>query len=124
MLPHSHPRGKESFRRRVLPPLRCLPKEFCERRSRIHRPSNRVRTLLKERPELTQSEIAREVGVSQQMVSKVTTNSKRLYSPRPIMIGFTLDPARVAAKIFQKMGEQYALQLSECLATLRGSRAE
>ena len=77
--------------------------------------SDRVRTMLKERPELTQSEIAREVGVSQQMVSKVTTNSKRLYLPRPIMIGLTLDPARVAAKIFQKMGEQYALQLSDSL---------
>jgi hypothetical protein len=112
LLPHSHPRGKESFRRRVLPPLRCLPKEFCERRSRIHRPSNRVRTLLKERPELTQSEIAKEIGVSQPMVSKIITNSllaqKRLYLPVPPMIRLTLDPARVAAKIFQKMGEQYA----------------
>jgi transcriptional regulator with XRE-family HTH domain len=77
--------------------------------------------MLKERPELTQSEIAREVGVSQQMVSKVTTNSllaqKRLYLPVLPMIRLTLDPARVAAKIFQKMGEQYALQLSDSLRT-------
>ena len=83
--------------------------------------SDRVRAMLKERPELTQSEIAREVGVSQQMVSKVTTNSllaqKRLYLPVLPMIRLTLDPARVAAKIFQKMGEQYALQLSDSLRT-------
>jgi DNA-binding XRE family transcriptional regulator len=77
--------------------------------------------MLKDRPELTQSEIAREVGVSQQMVSKVTTNSlltqKRLYLPVLPMVRLTLDPARVAAKIFQKMGEQYALQLSDSLRT-------
>jgi hypothetical protein len=67
--------------------------------------------MLKERPELTQSEIAREVGVSHQMVSKVTTKSllqKKVVCIPSAVIRLTLDPARVAAKIFQKMGEQYA----------------
>jgi hypothetical protein len=81
--------------------------------------SDRVRVMLKERPELTQSEIAREVGVSRVLVCKLLTNSmlsqKRLTAPVPPMIRLTLDPARVAAKIFQKMGEQYALQLSDSL---------
>ena len=81
--------------------------------------SDRVRAMLKERPELTQSEIAREVGVSRVLVSKLLTNSllaqKRLTAPVPPMIRLTLDPTRVAAKIFQKMGEQYALQLSDSL---------
>lgn len=68
--------------------------------------------MLKEMPELTQSEIAREVGVSRQVVSKLSTNSlltqKRLTAPVAPIVRLTLNPARVAAKIFQKMGEQYA----------------
>ena len=39
----SPPPGKESFRRRVWSALMRLPKEFCERRFRIHRPSLRCR---------------------------------------------------------------------------------
>jgi len=80
--------------------------------------SDRVRTMLKERPELTQSEIAREVGVSRQVVSKLSTKSllqKKVACMPSAVIRLTLDPARVAAKIFQKMGEQYALQLSDSL---------
>jgi hypothetical protein len=83
--------------------------------------------MLKERPELTQSEIAREVGVSRVLVCKLLTNSKlvnNLKAPRPIMIGFTSDPARVAVKIFQKMGEGYAIELRDSLETLLKSRAE
>jgi DNA-binding XRE family transcriptional regulator len=61
--------------------------------------------MLKERPELTQSEIAREVGVSRQVVSKLSTNSlgtrKRLTIPVPPKVRLTLDPARVAAKIYR-----------------------
>ncbi len=61
--------------------------------------------MLKERPELTQSEIAREVGVSRQVVSKLSTNSlgtrKRLTAPVLPKVRLTLDPARVAAKIYR-----------------------
>ena len=82
--------------------------------------SEQVRTLLKERPEMTQSEIAREAGVSRQMVSKVSTNSrlaaKRLTHFRP-MIRLTLDPAQAAAKIRKAMGEEYAIKLSDSLRT-------
>jgi hypothetical protein len=90
--------------------------------------SDRVRVMLKERPELTQSEIAREVGVSHQLVSRVATlpllTQKVLRAPLLPLIRLTLDPARVAAKIFQKMGEQYAIELRDSLETLLKSRAE
>lgn len=83
--------------------------------------SERVRTLLKERPDMTQSEIAREVGVSQPLVCKIITNSllteKRLYSPVLPTIRLTKDPALFAAKIREKMGEDYALKLSDSLRT-------
>lgn len=82
--------------------------------------SERVRTLLKERPDMTQSEIAREVGVSRQFASKVSTNfgtPKKVDTFPRVSIRLTLDPARVAAKIREKMGEEYALKLSDSLRT-------
>ena len=53
---------------------------------------------------MTQSEIAREVGVSQPLVCKIITNSrlqkKVIFKLSPV-IRLTLDPARVAANGFQ-----------------------
>jgi hypothetical protein len=55
--------------------------------------------MLKERPELTQSEIAREVGVSQPMVSKIITKSllqKKVICIPSAVIRLTSDPGAYA----------------------------
>ena len=64
--------------------------------------------------------------VAEVLAGKISPNAALVRSGirvnRQIFLG--QDPAQVAAKIFQKMGEQYAIELRDSLETLLKSRAE
>lgn len=82
--------------------------------------AQRAREMKAEHPEMTQREIAREVGVSQQAVNKALKPD----NPKPVklkkvvktpVVGLALDPTVTARNIVAKMGREYAVRLCAAL---------
>jgi len=96
--------------------LSTVGKKNLERVSR----SEQARRMKADNPDMSNAEIARELGMTRQLVSyarksKNPVLAQKPLTPKPPMIRLTLDPSLTAANIRAKMGEEYAAKLKAAL---------
>ena len=60
-------------------------------------------------PEMKNADIARELGISRSAVTQMLSKNAKLNNSPRVAIWMTKDPAKTAANIVAKMGEEYAI---------------